>query len=77
MTAGAGGEGGMGGGEMIEVQIIPQDDNWGDNTTAITGNTSVRSESFQVRCKSQTNSNYSMKKQCNLLNKAIVILTRA
>ncbi|KAF2363125.1 Vang-like protein [Trinorchestia longiramus] len=47
MTAGAGGEGGLGGGEMIEVQIIPQDDNWGDNTTAITGNTSVRSESFQ------------------------------
>ena len=45
MTAGAGGEGG---GELIEVQIIPQDDNWGDNTTAITGNTSVRSESFQV-----------------------------
>ena len=48
MTAGAGGDGGMGG-EVIEVQILPQDDNWGDNTTAITGNTSVRSESFQVR----------------------------
>lgn len=47
MTAGAGGDGGMGG-EVIEVQILPQDDNWGDNTTAITGNTSVRSESFQV-----------------------------
>ena len=27
-------------GERIEVQIISQDDNWGDNTTAITGNTS-------------------------------------
>ncbi|CAH1797394.1 unnamed protein product [Owenia fusiformis] len=26
--------------ERIEVQILPQDDNWGDNTTAITGNTS-------------------------------------
>lgn len=26
--------------ERIEVQIINQDDNWGDNTTAITGNTS-------------------------------------
>lgn len=26
--------------ERIEVQVIPQDDNWGDNTTAITGNTS-------------------------------------
>ena len=47
MTAGSGGDGGMGG-EVIEVQILPQDDNWGDNTTAITGNTSVRSESFQV-----------------------------
>ncbi|BFZ13687.1 hypothetical protein BsWGS_16726 [Bradybaena similaris] len=29
-----------GGEERIEVQVIPQDDNWGDNTTAITGNTS-------------------------------------
>ncbi|KAK3107775.1 hypothetical protein FSP39_021993 [Pinctada imbricata] len=26
--------------ERFEVQVIPQDDNWGDNTTAITGNTS-------------------------------------
>ena len=26
--------------EKIEVQILPQDDNWGDNTTAYTGNTS-------------------------------------
>lgn len=24
--------------ERVEVQILPQDDNWGDNTTAITGN---------------------------------------
>lgn len=23
--------------EIIEVQILPQDDNWGENTTAITG----------------------------------------
>ena len=44
MTAGGFGEGG----EMVQVQIIPQDDNWGDNQTAITGNTSVRSESLQV-----------------------------
>lgn len=27
----------MMGEERIEVQVIPQDDNWGDNTTAITG----------------------------------------
>ncbi|XP_076051263.1 strabismus domain-containing protein Vang [Oratosquilla oratoria] len=47
MTAGAGGDGAVMGGDVIEVQILPQDDNWGDNTTAITGNTSVRSESFQ------------------------------
>lgn len=26
--------------EKIEVQILPQDDNWGDNTTAYSGNTS-------------------------------------
>ncbi|CAG0884588.1 unnamed protein product [Darwinula stevensoni] len=26
--------------EVIEVQILPQDENWGDNTTAVTGNTS-------------------------------------
>lgn len=29
-----------------EVQIIPDDDNWAENTTAITGNTSDRSESL-------------------------------
>lgn len=36
---------GGGGDEVIEVQILPQDDNWGDNTTAITGNTSDHSAS--------------------------------
>lgn len=29
--------------EVIEVQILPQDDNWGDNTTAVTSGTSERS----------------------------------
>lgn len=33
--------------EVIEVQILPQDDNWGENTTAITGNTSDQSESTE------------------------------
>lgn len=33
--------------EVIEVQILPQDDNWGDNTTAITGNTSDQSISME------------------------------
>lgn len=33
--------------EVIEVQILPQDDNWGDNTTAVTGNTSERSVSAE------------------------------
>lgn len=33
-------------GEVIEVQILSQDDNWGDNTTAITGNTSDHSISL-------------------------------
>lgn len=33
--------------EVIEVQILPQDENWGENTTAITGNTSDRSESTE------------------------------
>ncbi|CAG2161140.1 unnamed protein product [Oppiella nova] len=37
---------GGGGQEVIEVQILPQDDNWGDNTTAITGNTSDHSVSI-------------------------------
>jgi len=32
--------------EVIEVQILPQDDGWGDNVTAITGNTSVASGSM-------------------------------
>lgn len=31
--------------EVIEVQILPQDENWGENTTAVTGNTSEQSES--------------------------------
>lgn len=35
------------GDETIEVQIIPQDDNWGENTTCITGNTSERSVSME------------------------------
>ncbi|KAK7870201.1 hypothetical protein R5R35_012748 [Gryllus longicercus] len=30
--------------EVIEVQILPQDDNWGENTTAVTGNTSEQSD---------------------------------
>ncbi|XP_039289404.1 vang-like protein 2 isoform X2 [Nilaparvata lugens] len=29
--------------EVIEVQILPQDENWGENTTAVTGNTSEQS----------------------------------
>lgn len=33
--------------EVIEVQILPQDENWGENTTAVTGNTSDRSESSE------------------------------
>lgn len=33
--------------EIIEVQILPQDENWGDNTTAITGNTSEQSISME------------------------------
>lgn len=33
--------------EVIEVQILPQDDNWGENTTAITGNTSEQSQSTE------------------------------
>ncbi|XP_014239955.1 vang-like protein 2 isoform X2 [Cimex lectularius] len=33
--------------EVIEVQILPQDDNWGENTTAVTGNTSDQSGSVE------------------------------
>ena len=33
--------------EIIEVQILPQDENWGENTTAITGNTSEQSMSME------------------------------
>lgn len=36
-----------GGQEVIEVQILPQDENWGENTTAITGNTSEQSGSIE------------------------------
>ncbi|RWS30422.1 vang-like protein 2, partial [Leptotrombidium deliense] len=34
--------------EVIEVQILPQDDNWADNTTAVTGNTSEHSISIET-----------------------------
>ncbi|XP_035787208.1 vang-like protein 1 [Anopheles albimanus] len=33
--------------EIIEVSILPQDETWGDNTTAITGNTSEQSISME------------------------------
>ncbi|KAH8391036.1 hypothetical protein KR215_004202 [Drosophila sulfurigaster] len=33
--------------EVIEVQILPQDENWGENTTAVTGNTSEQSISME------------------------------
>lgn len=33
--------------EIIEVQILPQDENWGENTTAVTGNTSDQSISME------------------------------
>ncbi|XP_013777387.1 vang-like protein 2 [Limulus polyphemus] len=33
--------------DVIEVQILPQDQNWGDNTTAITGNSSDHSISME------------------------------
>lgn len=33
--------------EVIEVQILQQDDNWGENTTAVTGNTSEQSQSIE------------------------------
>lgn len=35
--------------EVIEVQILPQDDNWGDNTTAITGTSDRSSEEDLTR----------------------------
>ncbi|KAM7343291.1 strabismus domain-containing protein Vang isoform 1-T1 [Cochliomyia hominivorax] len=41
------GEEGREGQEIIEVQILPQDDNWGENTTAVTGNTSEQSISME------------------------------
>ncbi|XP_050428336.1 vang-like protein 2 isoform X2 [Adelges cooleyi] len=33
--------------DVVEVQILPQDENWGENTTAITGNTSIQSGSME------------------------------
>lgn len=38
---------GRDGQEIIEVQILPQDENWGENTTAVTGNTSEGSQSME------------------------------
>ncbi|XP_055317566.1 vang-like protein 1 [Sitodiplosis mosellana] len=52
-------ENGREGQEIIEVQILPQDENWGENTTAITGNTSDQSLSMEdvSNWQSQTKSN--------------------
>ncbi|XP_055599551.1 vang-like protein 1 [Uranotaenia lowii] len=41
------GDDGRDGQEVIEVQILPQDETWGENTTAITGNTSEQSISME------------------------------
>jgi len=41
------GDGSHDGQEVIEVQILPQDENWGENTTAVTGNTSEQSISME------------------------------
>lgn len=38
---------GRDGQEVIEVQILPQDENWGETTTAVTGNTSDGSQSME------------------------------
>ncbi|KOB72238.1 Strabismus/van gogh-like protein [Operophtera brumata] len=38
---------GRDGQEVIEVQILPQDENWGENTTVVTGNTSEGSQSME------------------------------
>lgn len=46
---------GRDGQEIIEVQILPQDENWGENTTAITGNTSEQSLSMEDVSNWQTN----------------------
>lgn len=48
---------GRDGQEIIEVQILPQDENWGENTTAITGNTSDQSVSMEDLSGWQTSSN--------------------
>lgn len=48
---------GRDGQEIIEVQILPQDENWGENTTAITGNTSEQSISMEDVSNWQTTNN--------------------
>ena len=47
VKTGPSGDEGQEGEERIEVQILPQDDNWGDNTTAITGATSETAFSME------------------------------
>ncbi|XP_046747583.1 vang-like protein 2 [Diprion similis] len=51
--------------EVIEVQILPQDENWGENTTAVTGNTSDRSESTEDVSNWQNESDGSFGFTCN------------
>lgn len=50
--------------EIIEVQILPQDENWGENTTAITGNTSEQSISMEDVSNWQNNNDSGMGFAC-------------
>ncbi|XP_054715238.1 vang-like protein 1 [Uloborus diversus] len=52
--------------EFIEVQILSQDDNWGDNTTAITGNTSDHSGSLDELSKLNGDYETSLKFYCHM-----------
>lgn len=60
--------------EIIEVQILPQDDNWGENTTAITGNTSEQSLSMEDVSNWHTQSESGLSQSCQRYMETIFAL---
>ncbi|XP_076457838.1 vang-like protein 2-B [Babylonia areolata] len=54
--------------ERIEVQVIPQDDNWGDNTTAVTGNTSETGFSMENLNKFHSHNDFSGREGFNCVH---------
>lgn len=61
--------------EVIQVQILPQDENWGENTTAVTGNTSDRSESTEDVSHWPSETDGALNFSCNNYLGPVIVMT--